>query len=342
MRAPIGMQVLLAPIGRIRLGYSEPIPGKTTRTGQPVSKPVKLGTFRFTSESRPAAESAARAHGGEVREWNNRGRREWDVITDADELMVSVPNSPGAIDVTYEWWAGRECLHRCDGATDRKTGKPCICPADPIERHFASKANPQQACGLKTRISLVLPDLIDVGTWRLDTGGFYAAGELLSKAQVMEVLRDRVGLMIPARLWLSRRSDVVGGQVRRWITPMLELQGTLRDYADRQLGGGSIAAQLPPPPGGPLAITAAAVDMPPPPAQEPDPDPTVTAQDLADEIIAAATRTEIHRISARIKAAGMADDKVFGPVDDHPDTAHVEMPLSELAVARWRALPEGT
>lgn len=338
------MQPLLAELGRIRLGTSKPT-GRTSRSGQEIRQPLKLETFRFTSQSRPAIEMAAAKHGGEVHEWMNQGHREWDVITDADELWVSVPNTPGAIDTNYEWWAGGECLHRCDSRFDRKTGKPCACPADPAERHALSKMNPQQACGLKTRLHLVVPDLFDLGTWRLETGSFYAAGHLLSKVQFMEAMRDRAGLLIPARLWLAHDSDVKNGQTRRWITPAIELQGTLRQYANGELAAGGIAAQLPPAPGQPLAITAApatptAVPAGPPPP--PDPDPSVTAQDLADDLIGAATRQQVHRISQQVKDAGMADDKVFGPPAGDPDAAHVEMILSELALSHWAALPEGT
>lgn len=99
----IGMQVILAPIGRIRLGIAEPIPGKTTKGGQQATRPVKLETFRFTSEYPQAVEMAAAKHGGDVREWRNQGHREWEVITPVDELMVGIPNDAGAIDTNYEW-----------------------------------------------------------------------------------------------------------------------------------------------------------------------------------------------------------------------------------------------
>ena len=336
MAFPLDWQVRLAPIGRIRLGRAEPA-GRTGRGGQPITRPVKLGTFRFTSPSRPAIDAAAALWRGDVRPWEYRGRRQWEVITDAAELTVCVPQVHDAIDSWYEWWRGGECVRRCDSRTDRKTGRPCICPADPVERHRLSKANPPQACGLKTRVSLILPDLPDVGTWRLDTGSFYAAGQLLSKARLMEMFRDRSGFMLPARLWIDHQSDMKDGQVRRWIVPALELQGTLRQYASGQLGSGDLAAQLPGGPAqAPLELGPAA---PAAGAPAPDPDPRLTAQHVADLALTAATRLEIERLAAQAKQAGLREDAVFAPPVGDPDAAQIEQPLWQVLTHRWRALP---
>lgn len=332
MAVPLDLQVRLAPIGRIRLGLGEPT-GKTGRGGQQITRPVKLGTFRFTSPSRPAIDAAAALHHGDVRPWEYRGRRQWEVITGATELMVCVPQVHDAIDSWYEWWRGGECVHRCDSRTDIKTGRPCICPADPVERHRLSKANPPQACGLKTRVSLILPD---VGTWRLDTGSFHAAGQLLSKTRFMEMFKDRAGFMLPARLWIDHQSDMKDGRVRRWTVPALELQGTLRQYAGGQLGSGDLAAQLPGGPGQPpRALGPAAADG----TSAPDPDPRLTAQHVADLALTATTRAEVERLAAQAKQAGLREDAVFAsPVGD-PDAAQIEQPLWQVLTHRWRALP---
>lgn len=253
--------------GRIRLGQAV-MTGKQDKAGKDIMRPVKLDAFRFTSPSRYQIDAAAEAHGGEVRPWDNRGRREWEVLTDATELMVAIPPAADAISQWYEMWTGGGCQRRCDSQHEQKSGGPCLCPhaADPDdedevdrmarERARLSKLMPPQACGIKTRVSVVLPDLPDIGVWRLDTAGFYAAGELIGKAELMALCRDR-DLFLPARLWIHQRVDVVSGQTRKYPVPALEILKTFRQVATGELEAAGWAAQLPAAPGEqPKAIAA--------------------------------------------------------------------------------------
>lgn len=253
--------------GRIRLGRVVGT-GKKDKAGNEVTRPVKLDTLRFTSASRYAVEAAAVAYGGEVKPWDNRGRKEWEVITGVSEVLAAIPPAAAAISIWYEMWSGGGCKRRCDSQREQKSGGPCLCPhaenpddeeeVDRMARERArlSKLVPAQACGLKTRVSVVLPDLPDIGVWRLDTGGFYAAGELLGKAELMELCRDQ-GVFLPVRLWIDHRVDVVGGQTRKYPVPALEILKTFRQVVTGELESQGWAAQLPPAPGEePRALTA--------------------------------------------------------------------------------------
>jgi len=324
-------QAQLAETGRIRMGDSVPA---VSKQGKEIRRPRKLSTFRFTSQSLDAIESVAAIFGGEVKEWQNGGHREWDVTTPVDSIMVCIPQAGTPIDAFYEHWtAGGECLHRCDSRLDRKTGRPCICPADPAERHRLSKLNPPQACALHMRASFIIPDVMDIGTWRLDSGSFNGAREFLGRMRIMETARDSEGVFIPARLWIRHGEDVKDGQTRKYVYPALSLGQSVRELVG---ASGSLAAQLPPAPPGAAAIaggqTAAIAAGPAVPESQ------VTAQDLAEKIIAAATTGTVTRWSEEAKRLDLADDAVFGPADDGEDAAHVEMALRELAKLRWHSL----
>ena len=59
------------------------------------------------------------------------------------------------------------------------------------ERKRLAGLSPPKACLPKTRLSVVLPDLPDVGVWRLDTGSVQAAGHITSKLAIMEAAASR-------------------------------------------------------------------------------------------------------------------------------------------------------
>lgn len=351
--------------GRIRLGQAVKT-GKQDKAGKDITRPVKLDAFRFTSPSRFQIDAAAEAHGGEVRPWDNRGRREWEVLTGATELMVAIPPAVDAISQWYEMWTGGGCQRRCDSQREQKSGGPCLCPhaADPRdedeadrmarERARLSKLMPPQACGIKTRVSVVLPDLPDIGVWRLDTSGFYAAGELIGKAELMALCRDR-DLFLPARLWIDHRVDVVGGQTRKYPVPALEILKTFRQVATGELEAAGWAAQLPPAPGEqPKAITAApSPDMPRPgttvgttPERTAPAGPGHSEQELAEDerryqlaqAIADRVRDSasdaVHReCAAAMTREGLAEEFVY-TTDDRLGGPCV--PLAEFLREQWR------
>jgi Recombination directionality factor-like len=342
--------------GRIRLGQVVKT-GKQDKAGRDITRPVKLDTLRFTSPSRFQVDAAAEAYEGEVRPWDNRGRKEWEVVTKVDEIMVAIPPATDAISQWYEMWTGGGCKRRCDSQRELKSGGSCLCPhaSDPAdedevdrmarERARLSKLMPPQACGLKTRVNLVLPDLPDIGVWRLDTGGFYAAGELVGKAELMRLCRDR-DLFLPARLWIDQRVDVVDGQTRKYPVPALEIQKTFRQVATGELEAGGWAAQLPPAPGErPKAITAAPAapapkaEQAPPPAAPADETPLEDwqrAEQIAARGRAATTGAEMTACAEDAERQGLSDEHIC--TDRQNDTWE---PLTPYLQQLWRDRARG-
>ena len=90
-------------LGRIRIGQQVPAstPGKM--------RPAKLDTFRFTTQSRHAADAIAELYGGTVQDWNN----EFEVITGQSAIGVTVPPRDQVVSQWYELWNKGGCLRRC-------------------------------------------------------------------------------------------------------------------------------------------------------------------------------------------------------------------------------------
>jgi hypothetical protein len=319
-------------IGRLRIGEQVKT-GKRDKNGSEITRPSKLATFRFTTQSRHGADAIAALFGGEVTEWNG----EWEVVTGQSEIGVTVPPRDQVVSQWYEMWSRGGCQRRCDSVTEQLTGGPCLCPraADPdderqaeaaaIDRARLAALNPPQACKRVTRISVMIPDLPGLGVFRLDTGSYYAAAEIGDAAAIMQMARDK-GVFLPAILRIEQRSRVAGGQTKRFPVPVLEITTTFRQIASGALEAAGIAAQLPPAPGdAPRALTAA-------PAPEPDASLPV-AQQIASRARAATTSTEMRRCFADAASAGAEQDHVWTD-----DEGIVFEELLEYLRARWREL----
>lgn len=204
---PIVLQRRHAELGRIRLGEQEPI---TKRNGDPGTRPKKLETFRFTSPNAGLIEQVATLYGGEARPWDNQGKAEHEVTTDAKSIPVIVVK--GGFSQWMETWSGGGCVHRCDGVTNDLTKEPCD-PDDPA--HIDAKPT--------TRLSVMLRDVESLGVWRMESHGWNAAAELPSMAE----LAMFVGDLVPATLHLVERSSKVkvNGKITtsRYVVPVLDL-----------------------------------------------------------------------------------------------------------------------
>jgi hypothetical protein len=211
----ITLQRQMRQVGRIRTGNQVVSNGKR--------RPAKLDTFRLTSKSRELIEAAAAAYGGTVTPWDNNGSPEFEVITTVAALDIIVP--PGqAVSQWYEMWSGGGCQRRCDGVTNVLTMLPCECPADTDERLDLAKRG--QACKATTRLNVILPALPDLGVWRLESHGYYAAVELMGAAEILAMATE-VGHLIPARLRLEQREKRIPGQpTNRYAVPIIEFVGT--------------------------------------------------------------------------------------------------------------------
>jgi hypothetical protein len=92
----------------------------------------------------------------------------------------------------------------------------------------------------------MLPDLPDLGVWKLESHGYYAAIELGGAAEVLAHARN-AGVIVPATLRLEQRQVKRDGKTRKFAVPVLEIGATLRQMT--QLSSGQkIASALPPPP----------------------------------------------------------------------------------------------
>lgn len=298
-------------LGRIRLGQQVTF----VKDGETKTRPVKLETFRFTTNSSAAADMVAQLYGGTRRDWTG-GTERYEVVTETSELDVMVPPGERFIRQDYELWTAAGCVRRCDGeqvllrSESGEESKPCICPADGQERAVAAARG--NACKPTTRLSVMLPDLPDLGVWRVDSHGFYAAVELGGKAEMLQAARD-AGHILPARLRLeARERRTPGQQVRRFMVPVLEIGVTLRELATGSVP--TVQQALPPAPAraitsGTTETPAAAAAASPVGTAAAGPSPT-PAQVYADKAAAATTAAAVLDLGR--KAA--AEDLLAVPV----------------------------
>ena len=205
--SPIVLQRRHAELGRIRLG--EKIPVGTAGK----SRPAKLEAFRFTSPSAGYIKDLAQLYGGDVREWDNNGKPEWEVYTAAKSIPVIAVR--GGLSQWLEHWSGGGCQRRCDGEREILSDSPCICATE----------NRDRICKPTTRLSVMLPELEAIGVWRLETHGWNAAAEIPAVAELAQFVGD----LVPANLHLVERRSVKDGKTSRFVVPVLDLQiGTAR------------------------------------------------------------------------------------------------------------------
>lgn len=201
----ITIQRRLREAGRIRTG-----------TKGPKGNPVKLQSLRFTSADLSAIEAVARLYGGEVKKWVGAPVGEqFEVITEATSIPVVVPAAEMSFSQFMEMWSGGGCQRRCDGERELIKDTPCLCDADEPE------------CKPTTRLSVMLPELETLGTWRLESHGWNAAAELKGAVELVQA----AGLFIPADLRLEQRQSKREGTTRNFAVPVLDLRVSVAQLA---------------------------------------------------------------------------------------------------------------
>lgn len=223
----INIQRRMAEQGRIRLGHK--VTG-TSKAGKTYTRPDKLSAFRFTSPSERLVREIADTYGGAAAAWDNDGKAEWEVLSDAKAIPVIVVK--GGFSQWHEVWSKAGCLHRCDGEKD-VTGTPCD-PDDPQHQEAVEKPT--------TRLSVMLSEIETLGVWRMESKGWNAAAELPSMAE----LAMHVGDLVPATLSLAERSSIVevNGKptTSRYVVPVLDLHVTKKRLVELVGGVGGTAA----------------------------------------------------------------------------------------------------
>lgn len=191
-----------AELGRIRTGYSRPNPKNPK--GRPI--PVRSRTFLLSSHSERYVAKAAELYGGEVEQWTPQGSKvaQFRVITEARELHAIMP-AGDPLSQSFELWSGGGCARRCDGVTEKISRRPCLCLAEYGEEwHLQNEIEPGSVCKTTSRIGVMLPDMPDLGVWRLETHSHYAADVMAGGVDT--VLQATEGKsMMPVRLWIEQR-----------------------------------------------------------------------------------------------------------------------------------------
>lgn len=237
----LNRQRQLAEQGRIRLGFTL----VSAKTGK--AYPKASDTFVLTSHSREHIAKAADVWGGDVEEWQplGNGAQQWRCITKSSEIDAILP--PGdPLSQAYEMWSKGGCVRRCDGLTEQLSGSPCPCFAQFGDDWYEQPQG--KVCDSKSRLKVLLPDMPGLGSWRLETGSFYATDEI---AGMVDFIRGSVGdqTMVPVRLRIEPRTRVAGGQTKQFVVPVLDLRGVTAGalvsgaYTDiRQVEGGRAAS----------------------------------------------------------------------------------------------------
>jgi hypothetical protein len=217
-----GIQFRYRELGRLRMG-------SRSEKGHP----VKLDNWRLTSASKNLLEAAAQAFGGEVREWANAPTEgvQYELLTESDSLRIAVP--PGEVLSQYfELWKSGGVKKRCDGVNQLLVDRRCSCPEDIATR--MEKAQKGEACQPATRLSVLLPDVPDIGVWRLESHGYAAAAEIPATFEILRMAADR-GTIIPALLRIDKRQvkRQVNGktQKRLFRVPVIEIEARLSEVA---------------------------------------------------------------------------------------------------------------
>jgi hypothetical protein len=177
----------MAEVGIIRIGKK--IQG-TTAAGKVYERPSSLEQFRFTTPHIHAAEKVAEVYGGAITRFTSGRRPGYDVETSASTIkaVISLKRVTNgqyeSLSEDMELWQGGTNIRRCDGVSciiwdkgkngiERMT-RPCICKFGTDVYAAKKKAiqidpKEEKVCALKTRTLVLLPELENLGLWRLNS-----------------------------------------------------------------------------------------------------------------------------------------------------------------------------
>ncbi|MBX7464894.1 hypothetical protein K1Y80_02205 [Streptomyces sp. MAG02] len=216
----LDLQRRMRQLGEIRIGH---VVAGTSKGGKAYTRPAKLNHFRFTSPSREILSEVAALYGGEVKPWTpaNGGPSEFEVYSTTNRLPVLIPPRD-AVSQWYELYAGSKCQRRCDGETEHKSDRPCMC-------------NPEKRqCSITTRVNVMLRDVPALGQWLLVSKGYHAAVTLPPAAELLA----HVGGYVDGWLGMEEKTAVVDDKPARFMVPTLDVEITPAALMAGQITGG--------------------------------------------------------------------------------------------------------
>jgi hypothetical protein len=310
------LQRSLRELGRLRAGWTETYFDQ--RANKEKTRPVKSKTWLLTSPTRDYIEAAAELYGGTAERWKPQGNgaEQWRVVTDTNTIDALLP--PGdPLSQSYEMWSSGGCQKRCDGETEQLSKKPCVCLAAFGDKFYLEP--PTRVCRPHTRLGLIVPELPDVGLWRMESHGFYSANEIPA---MVDLIKSRVdpSLVVPIALRIEPRTRVANGKTKQFIAisvglrgataqqilagevPAMAINGGPRQQAvggaERQAIGAAPEQPAQAASGRPAATPAA------------DSAPRVTKVQALRMIAACLNRQQLDSAAADFKAAGLDDEAV--------------------------------
>lgn len=207
------LQMQARELGRLRSG-----------TFDQSKKQMKRSEFWIvTSLSDATCEAAAALWGGTVEKWTPQsGTPQFRVITTASVVDAILP--PGdPLSQAYEMWNRGGCARRCDGFTETLTDSPCICRNE-YGPDFHAVAPRDTTCKMTTRLNVILPQMPDIGVFRVESHSYYAAVEI---AATVGMLRSAAGpdALVPISVRIEPRKRVSGGKTKQFPVVAVELRG---------------------------------------------------------------------------------------------------------------------
>lgn len=291
-------------LGRLRTGYSVPNQDPNKRP-----RPVKSKTWVLSSHSEHYVTAAATAWGGKVERWQPQGNGapQFRVITEAEQLDAILP--PGdPLSQANEMWNKGGCVRRCDGETEQISRHPCLCLAEHgPEWHLLRQDlyTKDKVCAATSRLNVILPDMPDVGVWRVETHSWYAANELAGTVDMVLSGTGGKGL-VPVTLRIEPRTRVAGGQTKHFPVVVVEIRGVTTRQA---LTGPLPTAVALDPTGSGQAV--AAIEAP--------------RHDYLADAAAALTVDDVQDVYRAAHAAGHLNDALIAALKKRADEVKAEM-----------------
>jgi hypothetical protein len=106
--------------------------------------------------------------------------------------------------------------------TESLSDRPCLCLAEHGELWFEQKKG--TVCSATTRLNVMLPELPDLGLYRVETHSYYAANEIAGQ---VDMLLSATGgkAIVPVSLRIEPRQRVANGKTKKFPVICVEVRG---------------------------------------------------------------------------------------------------------------------